>query len=250
MPCAPYSPSAAISIRALKLYHSTHLRCPHVTVNSFVKTLCDIHAVPFKSYLNRQFSIAFDLYLTLRNSVDQLVKVALERDTVDYRIKHLCPPCTYILQGEQKLKFSMLYTVDGNDSLKRILRREEVSELREEAPEPAATAQAPATTEGLPVKEVLPVLGPSSEVKDTRTAGLGIYLTREQVDEWAKEVLMEDVPGFDYDDDNPCAERWRNMKTELTSKMWGVFEETGLFLALCRHGFVLLLVDMVHSGEL
>ena len=46
------------------------------------------------------------------------------------------------------------------------------------------------------------------------------------------------------------AERWRNMKTELTSKMWGVFEETGLFLTLCRHGFVLLLVDMVHNGEL
>ena len=61
---------------------------------------------------------------------------------------------------------------------------------------------------------------------------------------------MEEVPGFDYDEDNPCAECWRNMKTELTSKMWGVFEETGLFLALCRHGFVLLLVDMVHSGEL
>jgi hypothetical protein len=40
------------------------------------------------------------------------------------------------------------------------------------------------------------------------------------------------------------------MKTELTAKMWGIFEETGLFLALCRHGFVLLLADMVQSGEL
>ena len=260
MPCAPYSPSAAISIRLLKLYHSTHLRCPHVTIHSFVKTLSDIHCVPFKSYLSRQFSIALDLYLSILNSADRLVQVSLERDAADYRIKHLCPPCTYILEGEKKLKFSMLYTVDGNDSLKRILRREEAPgptvqapaapATREEAPDSTVQASAaPATTEeGLQL--ALPLLGPSSEVKDSRTAGRGIYLTREQVDEWAKEVLMEEVPGFNYDDDNPCAERWRNMKTELTSKMWGVFEETGLFLALCRHGFVLLLVDMVHSGEL
>ena len=249
MPCAPYSPSTTITIRALKLFHSTHLRCPHVSVHSFVKTLCDIHAVPFKSYLSRQFSIAFDLYLSILNNVDRLVQVSLERDAADYRIKHLCPPCTYILEGEKKLRFSMLYTVDGNDSLKRILRREDAPEHQVQEPataEPATAAQAPSTTEG----STRPHLGPSSEVKDSRTAGRGVYLTREQVDEWAKEVLMEDMPGFDYDDNNPCAERWRNMKNELTSKMWGVFEETGLFLALCRHGFVLLLVDMVQSGEL
>lgn len=234
MPCAPYSPSATITIRALKLFHSTHLRCPHLTVHSFVKTLCDLHAVPFKPYLSRQFSIAFDLYLSILNKVGRLVQVSLQRDAADYRIKHLCPSCTYILEDEKKLKFSMLYTVDGNDSLKRILRREEAPE-QQEAQDPAAA---------------LPLLGPSCEVKDLRTAGRGVYLTREQVDEWAKEVLLEDTPGFDYDDDNPCAERWRNMKTELTSRMWGVFEETGLFLALCRHGFVLLLVDMVQSGEL
>jgi len=221
MPCAPYSPTAAITIRALELFRLTHLRCPHVSVHSFVKTLCDMHCVPFKPYLLRQFTIAFDLYLSIRTAVDLLVQASLGRDGIDYRIKHLCPPCTYILEGEQKLKFSVLYTTDGNDSMKRIPRREPV-------PEPTAE-EALATTEGI----AQPILGASSEVKDCRTAGRGIYLTREQVDEWAKEVLMEEVPGFDYDDDNPCAERWRNMKTEMTAKMWGMFEETGLFLALC-----------------
>jgi hypothetical protein len=209
--------------------------------------------VPFKSYLSRQFSIAFDLYLSILNHVDRLVQVSLERDAADYRIKHLCPPCTYILEGEEKLKFSMLYTVDGNDSLKRIFRREEAPEQREEAQKPVTAAQNPTTAAQTPTTtegEERPLLGPSNELKDSRTAGRGVYLTREQVDEWAKEVLLEEMPGFDYEDDNPCAERWRNMKTELTTKMWGVFEETGLFLALCRHGFVLLLVDMVQSGEL
>ena len=238
MPCAPYSPTAAITMRALELFRLTHLRCPHVSIHSFVKTLCDMHCVPFKPYLLRQFTIAFDLYISIRTAVDRSVQASLGRDGVDYRIKHLCPPCTYNLEDEANLKFSMLYTTDGNDSMKRIPRRE---------PEPEPTAEEePSTTEGI----TQPVLGASSEVKDSRTAGRGVYLTREQVDEWSKEVLMEEVPGFDYDDDNPCAERWRNMKTELTAKMWGIFEETGLFLALCRHGFVLVLVDMVRSGEL
>jgi hypothetical protein len=202
-----------------------------------------MHFVPFKPYLLRQFTIAFDLYLTIRTAVDRLVQISLGRDDASYRIKNLCPCCTYTLEDEAKLKFSMLYTIDGNDSLKRIIRRETLPE----APEP--TAQVPTTTDEMPASPQ-PVLGASSEVKDSRTVGRGIYLTREQVDKWSKEVLMELVPGFDLDDNNPCADRWRNMKSELTAKMWGIFEETGLFLALCRHGFVLLLVDMVRSGEL
>jgi hypothetical protein len=192
-----------------------------------------MHCVPFKPYLLRQFTIAFDLYLSIQNAIDQLVQASLGRDDVDYRIKHSCPSCTYTLEDKAKLKFSMLYTTDGNDSMKRIIERETVPE-------------APASME-----ETTPLtLGACSEAKDSRTAGRGVYLTREQVDEWAKEVLMEEVPGFDDDNDNLCAERWQNMKTELTAKMWRIFKETGLFLALCRHGFVLILVDMVRSGEL
>ena len=53
---------------------------------------------------------------------------------------------------------------------------------------------------------VQPTLRACSEAKDPQTAGCGVYLTKEQVDEWAKEVLIEEVPGFDYGDDNPCAE--------------------------------------------
>ncbi|KAJ7747099.1 hypothetical protein B0H14DRAFT_2406361 [Mycena olivaceomarginata] len=43
---------------------------------------------------------------------------------------------------------------------------------------------------------------------------------------------------------------WKNMSEELTAKIWGIFDETGVFLALCHHGFVLLITDMVKSGEL
>ena len=135
----------------------------------------------------------------------------------------------------------MLYTMDGNDSLKRIQRREAI---------PISTDESVNSPE--PPKPPEPVLGKPSESTDTREAGKGVYLTNEQVDQWSKEILMQLCPAYTEDEteDNPCAVRWRNMKTALTAKMWGIFHETGLFLALCRHGFVLMLVDMVRSGEL
>jgi hypothetical protein len=40
------------------------------------------------------------------------------------------------------------------------------------------------------------------------------------------------------------------MINEVTAKMWGVFDETSIFLALCCHGFMLLVTDMIKSGEL
>ncbi|EKM48880.1 uncharacterized protein PHACADRAFT_59495, partial [Phanerochaete carnosa HHB-10118-sp] len=33
-------------------------------------------------------------------------------------------------------------------------------------------------------------------------------------------------------------------------KMWKIFKETGIFVAACRHGFMLWIIDMMHSGEL
>jgi hypothetical protein len=55
--------------------------------------------------------------------VDQRVKVALGCQSSDWHIRHSCPACTYKLQGEKPLLFSMLWAMDGNDSLKRILHR-------------------------------------------------------------------------------------------------------------------------------
>ena len=139
----------------------------------------------------------------------------------------------YILEDEPTLKFSMLYTVDSGDSLKRIIRRDVIPNTLN-------------TTDP-------PVLGNCSESIDTREVGAGMYLTNANVDKWSKEILAQTFP-TQYNEDpsstNPCAQRWHNMREELTAKMWGVFKETGLFLALCRHGFVLLLANMVHSGEL
>ncbi|KAF8157569.1 hypothetical protein K438DRAFT_1777209 [Mycena galopus ATCC 62051] len=224
IPCSPWDPSVAIATRMLELYRTTHIRCPQLAIQSFVKSLCDLHGVPYRPYLREQFSIAYDLYLELRRQTDHRVNVALGRDTPGWRLKHTCPACMYKLEGEEDLIFSMLVTMDGNDSLKRVLRRTKTDGSEEE-----------------------PVLGPSKEREDSRDGGEDYFLSREEVDKWAKGRVADVLP---TDANNPCSDRWKNMINDVTSRMWGIFDETGIFLGLCRHGFVLVVADMVRSGEL
>jgi hypothetical protein len=40
------------------------------------------------------------------------------------------------------------------------------------------------------------------------------------------------------------------MVEDVTAKMWGIFDETRIFLCLYRHGFMLMIVNMIKSGEL
>lgn len=52
MPCAPWTPSVAIKIRVLELYRVQHVRCPHLAIQPFVKSLCDLHGVRVLSSLS------------------------------------------------------------------------------------------------------------------------------------------------------------------------------------------------------
>ena len=47
-----------------------------------------------------------------------------------------------------------------------------------------------------------------------------------------------------------CIEGWKNAGPDERKRMWQMFVETGVFVAVCRHGFLLLLCDMIQSGEL
>ncbi|KAF7334351.1 hypothetical protein MSAN_02380000 [Mycena sanguinolenta] len=229
-PCAPFAPKIAVATRVLEMFRVNRLRCPSLSIQSWVKSLCDLHGRPYIPYLAQQFTISFDLYLEVLGNIDKRVATALGRDAPDWRLKNCCPSCTYKLEGEQKLIFSMLVAMDGNDSLKRVLRKDSTFD-----------------DDGNPTRG-------KSQRQDPREADAGgsYFLKRDEVDKWAKEMIdgMVDVPIIDDPDKSDCHERWKNLKEDMTSRMWGVFDETGVFLALCRHGFVLLLADMVRSGEL
>ncbi|KAK7001735.1 hypothetical protein R3P38DRAFT_3326661 [Favolaschia claudopus] len=217
IPSSPTRPQMAFSIRLLEIYRVARLRTPTLTIEPWLKTLADLHG--------DLFSQAFDVYLEIQRMVDERVKRVLGRGAADWRMKNCCPACTYKLEGEMKLVFQMLLTMDGNDSLKRGVNENGESTRGEcERPDPRA-----------------------------EDAGGTYFLRRDEVDKWAKEVLatlVKKPKGSTKEEESECQERWKNMSEELTAKMWGVFDETGVFLALCRHGFVILIADMVKSGEL
>ncbi|EGN92009.1 hypothetical protein SERLA73DRAFT_157266 [Serpula lacrymans var. lacrymans S7.3] len=113
-------------------------------------------------------------YVTFMGSgVKMLVRTALN-------------PCTYAVKGEEELKFQMLYTMDGNNSLKRIVRR----------------------------------------------------------------TTPEDNNQLTESEENPCVGHWKNMKDNALKKTWAIYDEIRIFFSLCRHGFFLVIADMVQSGKL
>ena len=72
--------------------------------------------------------------------------------------------------------------MDGNDSLKRVLRRSKTDGSEEE-----------------------PTLCPSREREDSRDGGGDYFLSREQVDKWAKDRLADILPSdvsFDFGERN------------------------------------------------
>jgi hypothetical protein len=174
-PCSPYLPSVAITTRALKVFRVTRLRCPRLGIQPYVRALCDIHGVPFRTYLSTQFSIAFDVYLASLAAVNRRVLHALGRDTPNWRLKNACPSCLHKLEGEPELLLPILTTKDGNNSLSRFGQMGRKEAVEEEEDESAP--------------------GTSKARADDREVPGDYYLSREAVDVWAKEGLGDLMRG-------------------------------------------------------
>lgn len=57
-------------------------------------------------------------------------------------------------------------------------------------------------------------------------------------------------PGDDALEPTVCSQRWKNAKAEHFKTAPGMFDQTGVFVCLCRHGLLLWLTEMIKSGEL
>ncbi|KIM63444.1 hypothetical protein SCLCIDRAFT_15580 [Scleroderma citrinum Foug A] len=170
---APIYPMVAISIHALALFHQAHRACPRYSIQSFCKTLCYIHQVPYRAYLTTQLSAAYDIYLEILHNVDRQLKKALGRDM---------PDCLKRWDS----------TVYG-------------------------------TTPRL----------------DTRCPRLDYWIDAEAVNKFKHEVnSMLSDPYDAWEDEHH------------RKQMFSVFHESGIFIAVCRHQFILLACDMIKSGEL
>ncbi|KAJ8586406.1 hypothetical protein M405DRAFT_705386, partial [Rhizopogon salebrosus TDB-379] len=238
--CSPLYPNVAISLRTLAAYRQAHRTCPRFSIQAQCKMLCYLHNLPYRSYLKSQFSAAYDAYLEIIYRVDRMLRATLKHDSPNWRLLNSCPACTYKLQDEPPLEFDWFAAIDGNNSLKRW-----ASWIYGSLPQ-----------------------------EDMRQARSDYWVTSEAVDKFQDEVKTRMAPATqshvnlatrssqDGDDweDSPnekagtasfsCADRWRNAGPEQRKKMFAVFDESGIFVASCRHRFVLLVCDMVRSGEL
>ncbi|KAI6161954.1 hypothetical protein EDD17DRAFT_1777172 [Pisolithus thermaeus] len=209
IPCSLITPTVVITIQALELYHISYYHNPHFSIRHI------------------QFSIAFDVYLQLIANVDSLVDKVLHCNSPNWHLKHCCLACTYTLEGEQPLQFSIQYALDGNDSLKHI----QCKLLSEDS-------EGWSTSIELPTCQVLTC---------------NQHLSCKFVDQCVFVHMSDYLADLDLQDSevNPCAGCWKNMDDQKTKKTWGVYKETGIMLAVCRHGFSVLIADMpfTHSSS-
>ncbi|EPS92790.1 hypothetical protein FOMPIDRAFT_1137302 [Fomitopsis schrenkii] len=245
---APTRPFVAIAFYTLEAYRQLHHVCPQLSIQAQVQALCRLHTVPYKRTLVNQFSITYDVYLEILHQVDLRVDKVLGRDTSNWKALNACSPCLYKLEGEPPLQYSMLVTMDGNQSLKL-------------------------------VDELFRV---GKTLRDDRHGRSQLWLTMEEVDRWKDEAAegastppassaaaaTDACEGGDYDeafgflgspgkgdaqsqaDVATCVERWQNAGPESRKKMFALFAITGVFVCLCWHGHLLAICDMVRSGEL
>ncbi|KAI5994859.1 hypothetical protein EDC04DRAFT_2872559 [Pisolithus marmoratus] len=206
-------PSAPLHPHTAIMIEALELYC------AFVKTTSDLQGVQYCPYLAHLFSIALDIYFQICLTVNDLVLKALHCDTTDWCLMNACPACTYTFKDEPDLKFKMLFAMDSNGLLKHISRE--------------AISSYEYTVNGL----------------GEWLIGDDHYLTQSFINQFGVGCSDESLTEPMTDNDNLCAGRWKNMKGDVTLRMWGIFDEASIVMAICRHGFSLVIIDIVQSNE-
>lgn len=113
----------------------------------------------------------------------------------------------------------MLVTCDGNDSLKRCV---------------------------------------NAGAADLRVYESDYFIPQQQVNKFQDEVAnsrgnkrQEEAYNPGATEASECEKRWKNASADTRpgGKPKAIFSETGVFVATCRHSFILTVCDMVNSGE-
>ncbi|KAG8942064.1 hypothetical protein FRC03_003681 [Tulasnella sp. 419] len=258
---SPVIPKIAFSLHTLEQYRLLSSRFPRLGFQPFIKALCDSQGRLYDRKLREHMSDAFDVYLEILRRVNKRVNQLLGRDSPQWRLLHSCPSCQHRIPNEMNLEYDMLLSIDGNNSLKRFgnagnaekrrfksdyyLSREDVDAFADagikKPPQKARRANRKQQVDDEPVNE-----------EDEVDANVEIHGTGENSinnSEWISRTMdnvQKDLEGVI----SVCVEHWKANADDSKKGMFGCFEESGIFAAFCRHGFLLVLTDMVASGEL
>ncbi|KAL6308954.1 hypothetical protein BKA93DRAFT_864339 [Sparassis latifolia] len=244
LPTTPISPTLAISYKTLELFRRLRLRKPSFSAEAFTKVICDYYAIPYRRRYRSALSDAFDIYLSIHRVIDKRVQAELGRGTPDWRVLNACPACCYELEDEPDLKIGRMYCFDGNNSLKRLAK---VGERN------VGDTRCFEDSDYFLSQDFVNQF--ADEVKSSRSQ-VAQEVEPQILPRGQDEEQLDDAEGDPTDaiSSDPvtrgCTQNWKSAAAEDKKKMWGIFDETGIFASACRHGFILWIADMVRSGEL
>lgn len=198
-----------------------------------------------------------------------MVQDALGRGQPNWRIKNSCPCCNHRISNEPQLEYDQIFAIDGGCSLKRLrdagsadsrtftsdylVTSDEVDQFKYEAVKKATKKGRRARRRGAAEggKE-----GEDIEQDQDQEIDVALELGEEEreVDGEGQEWITKNVqaePGLEQDNQlTLCVERWKANADDDKKGMFSCFDEAGIFIAVCRHGFLLAYCDIIRSGEL
>ncbi|KAI5822913.1 hypothetical protein K523DRAFT_256164, partial [Schizophyllum commune Tattone D] len=219
-------------------YRQFHRVCPRFSAEAFLRAMTHIHRVAYVRYRATQFRSAYDCFLAIMRTVSSRVDKVMKRGD-SWKAANACAPCLYELDGETPLAPRILAAMDGNNSLKLI----------DDTFRKGNTQQDSRSLQSWRWLEVDYVNHFASEVADAqaRTKPPSDVVDDSTDDvAWLNEIETKEVNTCV----NTCVERWKNLGPEARKKMLSLFSVSGIFLCVCRHGHVLVMCDMIRSGEL
>ncbi|KAJ6568722.1 hypothetical protein B0H19DRAFT_1065531 [Mycena capillaripes] len=263
--CSPESPAMAFPLEFLEQFRQIHRVCPRFSFDALAKALNNLHKVPRKRYLRDQLSDAYDAYLAILRGVDTRVQKALNREG-DWHSQNICPPCFYKTVGEPSLKYSYLACYDGNNSLKLVDATFQAGTPRSDdrkstsfrwlSAEQVDRFQDEVKTSHKSVTTMHSAMEPAAESSKASSDGISGQVPPSEIteDEDVAWLNVNELHGGDVEElvksINTCVDRWRAAAPEARKKMFALFAISGIFLSVCRHGHVLVMCDMIRSGEL
>lgn len=210
----------------------------------------------------------FNTYLAILREVESRLKKALECTTPDWQLKNICPCCMYEAEGEEELEHGILTCFDGNNSLKLVdgsyrhgevaedpcvgsadfwLDKDFVNKFKDEVP---SKSKGLGKGKGVAIEVVVAGIEERVATEEDQEDEDEDWIDKEKdtTSRYQKEPqdIDKPVPGVR----SGCINQWKAAGPEERKHMFSMFLLTGVFVCLCCHGFLLLLCDMVQSGEL
>ncbi|KAI0701463.1 hypothetical protein BC835DRAFT_1404505 [Cytidiella melzeri] len=213
---SPSKPTVAVSIDTLALLYRLRQRKPSYSIEAFAKVVCDYYNMPYRRHLREIFGDTFEIYLRIMRSIHAMIYKTLGWDEPNWRVKNACE---HVVTSDYfvPLAFVDCYANEVRSKASKgpaVKRKNEDSDDESDNDHDLAEGD---PTDGLRQPED----DDHNDPQSVRRQRLAL-----------------------------CTKNWKSAAKEDRKKMWGLFDESGVFAAACRHGLALWVIDMVCSSEL